>query len=144
MAPPSLMAKDPICGMVVPTATALSAQRAGRTSYFCSQGCRQTFLAPEQELRRIGIALTGVLALAAGVSLLNMAPVAQLPWLTWGVWLFLLATPVQVFGGWSFYVGAWAALQRRALNMDVLIALGTSVACLYSVVVVFAPQIPPP
>ncbi|MFO7629194.1 MAG: heavy metal translocating P-type ATPase [Prochlorococcaceae cyanobacterium] len=152
------MAKDPICGMVVPTATALSAQRGSRTYYFCSQGCRQTFLAPEQELRRmrrrVGIALSGVLALAivragaflalaAGVSLLNMAPVAQLPWLTWGVWLFLLATPVQVFGGWSFYVGAWAALQRRALNMDVLIALGTSVAYLYSVVVVFAPQILP-
>ena len=158
MAPSSPMAKDPICGMVVPTATALSAQRASRTYYFCSQGCRQTFLAPEQELRRmrrrVGIALSGVLALAivragaflalaAGVSLLNMAPVAQLPWLTWGVWLFLLATPVQVFGGWSFYVGAWAALQRRALNMDVLIALGTSVAYLYSVVVVFAPQILP-
>ena len=155
-APPSgPMAKDPICGMVVPTATALSAQRAGRTYYFCSQGCRQTFLAPEQQLRRmrrrIGIALSGVLALAivragaflalaAGVSIVNMAPVAQLPWLTWGVWLFLLATPVQVFGGWSFYVGAWGALRRRALNMDVLIALGTSVAYAYSVVVVFAPQ----
>jgi P-type Cu+ transporter len=149
------MAKDPICGMVVPTATALSAQRAGRTYYFCSQGCRQTFLAPEQQLRRmrrrIGIALSGVLALAivragaflalaAGVSILNMAPVAQLPWITWGVWLFLLATPVQIFGGWSFYVGAWSALRRRALNMDVLIALGTSVAYTYSVVVVFAPQ----
>jgi P-type Cu+ transporter len=153
--PASPMAKDPICGMVVPTATALSAQRAGRTYYFCSQGCRQTFLEPEQQLRRmrrrIGIALSGVLALAvvragaflalaAGVSLLNMAPVAQLPWLTWGVWLFLLATPVQVFGGWSFYVGAWSALRQRALNMDVLIALGTSVAYAYSVVVVFAPQ----
>ncbi|MCP9928471.1 heavy metal translocating P-type ATPase [Cyanobium sp. CH-040] len=149
------MAKDPICGMVVPTATALSAQRGGRTYYFCSQGCRQTFLAPEQHLRRmrrrIGIALSGVLALAimragaflalaAGVSVINMAPVAQLPWLTWGVWLFLLATPVQVFGGWSFYVGAWTALRQRALNMDVLIALGTSVAYIYSVVVVFAPQ----
>ena len=149
------MAKDPICGMVVPRATALSALRAGRTYYFCSQGCRQTFLAPEQQLRRmrrrIGIALSGVLALAivragaflalaAGVSIVNMAPVAQLPWLTWGVWLFLLATPVQLFGGWSFYVGAWSALSRRALNMDVLIALGTSVAYAYSVVVVFAPQ----
>jgi Cu+-exporting ATPase len=149
------MAKDPICGMVVPTATALSAQRGGRTYYFCSQGCRETFLAPEQHLRRmrrrIGIALSGVLALAivragaflalaAGVSVLNMAPVSQLPWLTWGVWLFLLATPVQVFGGWSFYVGAWTALRQRTLNMDVLIALGTSVAYAYSVVVVFAPQ----
>ncbi|MCP9804721.1 heavy metal translocating P-type ATPase [Cyanobium sp. T1G-Tous] len=152
------MAKDPICGMVVPTATAISAQRAGRSYYFCSQGCRQTFLAPEQELgrmrRRIGIALSGVLALAVlraagflalatGVSLLSWAPIAQLPWLTWGVWLFLLATPVQVIGGWGFYTGAWAALQRRALNMDVLIALGTSVAYLYSVVVVFAPQLLP-
>ena len=152
------LAKDPICGMVVPTATAISAQRAGRSYYFCSQGCRQTFLAPEQELgrmrRRIGIAISGVLALAVlraagfialatGVSLLSWAPIAQLPWLTWGVWLFLLATPVQVIGGWSFYTGAWAALRRRALNMDVLIALGTSVAYLYSVVVVFAPQLLP-
>ena len=152
------LAKDPICGMVVPTATALSAQRAGRSYYFCSQGCRQTFLAPEQALgrmrRRIGIALSGVLALAilraagflalaTGVSLLSWAPIAQLPWLTWGMWLFLLATPVQVVGGWGFYTGAWAALQRRALNMDVLIALGTSVAYLYSVVVVFAPQLLP-
>ncbi len=153
-----LMAKDPICGMVVPTATALSAERAGRTYYFCSQGCRQTFLAPEQELRRmrrrVGIALSGVLALAmlraaafialaAGISLLSWAPVPQLPWLTWGIWLFVLATPVQLIGGWGFYTGAWAALKRRALNMDVLIALGTSVAYLYSVVVVFAPQLLP-
>ncbi|MDA0887669.1 MAG: heavy metal translocating P-type ATPase [Cyanobacteria bacterium] len=152
------MAKDPICGMVVPTATALSAQRSGRTYYFCSQGCRQTFLAPEHELgrmrRRVGVALGGVvalailraaafIALAAGVSLLSWAPAPQLPWLTWGVWLFLLATPVQVIGGWGFYTGAWAALQRRSLNMDVLIALGTSVAYLYSVVVVFAPQLLP-
>ncbi|MFN9570974.1 MAG: heavy metal translocating P-type ATPase [Cyanobacteriota bacterium] len=152
------MAKDPICGMVVPTATAISAQRAGRTYYFCSQGCRQTFLAPEQVLgrmrRRVGIALTGVLALAvlraaafialaAGISLLSWAPVPQLPWLSWGVWLFLLATPVQLIGGWGFYTGAWAALKQRALNMDVLIALGTTVAYLYSVVVVFAPQLLP-
>lgn len=151
-------AKDPICGMVVPKATALSARRSGRTYYFCSQGCRQTFLAPEHELshmrRRIAIALSGVLTLAilragafivlaAGVSLLSWAPVPQLPWLTWGMWLFLLATPVQVFGGWGFYAGSWTALQQRVLNMDVLIALGTTVAYLYSVVVVFAPQLLP-
>ena len=91
------MAKDPVCGMVVPKATVLSADRAGRTYYFCSQSCWQTFVAPEQELRRmrrrVGIALSGVLALAvlrvaafialaAGVSLLSWVPVAQLPWLT--------------------------------------------------------------
>ncbi|MCT0212811.1 heavy metal translocating P-type ATPase [Synechococcus sp. CS-1327] len=149
------MAKDPICGMVVPVATALTTQRGGRAYYFCSQSCLQTFLNPDRELRvmrrRVGFVLGGVLALAllragafialaAGVSLMSWVPLPALPWMSWGMWLFVLATPVQFIGGWSFYTGAWAALKRRALNMDVLIALGTSVAYFYSVVVVFAPS----
>ena len=148
------MAKDPICGMVVPKATALSTQRGGRDYYFCSQSCLQTFQNPDHELRvmrrRVGFVIGGVLALAllragafialaAGVSLVSWVPLPALPWMSWGKWLFTLATPVQFIGGWSFYSGAWAALKRRALNMDVLIALGTSVAYFYSVVVVFAP-----
>ena len=36
--------KDPICGMTVNPATALHADRDGKTSYFCSDGCRQKFL----------------------------------------------------------------------------------------------------
>ncbi|MEY4759121.1 MAG: hypothetical protein RLZZ268_619, partial [Cyanobacteriota bacterium] len=62
------MAKDPICGMVVPRATALSTQRAGRDYYFCSQTCLQTFQNPDRELRvmrrRVGFVIGGVLALA--------------------------------------------------------------------------------
>jgi Cu+-exporting ATPase len=38
------MAKDPICGMTVDEATALSAEREGQTFYFCSEHCRQKFL----------------------------------------------------------------------------------------------------
>ncbi|NBO29853.1 MAG: YHS domain-containing protein [Synechococcaceae bacterium WBA_2_066] len=38
---PVAMAKDPICGMVVPTATALSVHRTGRRYYFCDEACRQ-------------------------------------------------------------------------------------------------------
>jgi Cu+-exporting ATPase len=53
LAAASAMAKDPVCGMVVPTATALSARRGDRTDDFCSTGCRQTILAPEQEIRHI-------------------------------------------------------------------------------------------
>ncbi len=50
-------------------------------------------------------------------------------------WQWLLATPVQFWAGRRFYVGAWHALRGGGANMDVLIALGTSVAWLYSAVV---------
>ncbi len=48
----------------------------------------------------------------------------------------LLATPVQFWIGWRFYVGAYHALRGGAANMDVLIALGTSMAYFYSAAVV--------
>ena len=51
-------------------------------------------------------------------------------------WLQLaLATPVQLIIGRRFYVGAWHALRGGGANMDVLIALGTSIAWLWSAVV---------
>lgn len=48
----------------------------------------------------------------------------------------LLATPVQFWIGRRFYVGAWASLRGGGANMDVLVALGTSVAYCFSLVVV--------
>ncbi|WP_375048818.1 heavy metal translocating P-type ATPase [Bradyrhizobium sp. 8-10B] len=144
--------------MMVDKATALTAERSGRTYYFCSAACQRTFEDPERELssmrRRVTIALTGVLALAilragafialaAGATLLTWAPIPALPWFTWGVWLLILVTPVQFIGGWSFYVGSWQAIRSRKINMDFLIALGTTVAYAYSVAVVFAPNILP-
>jgi Cu+-exporting ATPase len=49
-------------------------------------------------------------------------------------WLFLLlATPVQFYSGWDFYVHAWKALKNKTANMDTLIALGSSAAYFYSV-----------
>ncbi len=35
--------KDPVCGMTVDAATAIHAERDGRTWYFCSDHCRQKF-----------------------------------------------------------------------------------------------------
>ncbi|BBF84115.1 lead, cadmium, zinc and mercury transporting ATPase [Aquitalea magnusonii] len=46
-----------------------------------------------------------------------------------------LATPVQFIIGWRFYRGAWHALRTGGANMDVLVALGTSMAWLLSTVV---------
>ncbi len=37
--------KDPVCGMTVDPATALHADRDGKTLYFCGEKCKQTFLA---------------------------------------------------------------------------------------------------
>ena len=47
-----------------------------------------------------------------------------------------LATPVQFGIGWTFYKGAYYALRNKSANMDVLVALGTSAAYLYSVYLV--------
>ncbi len=50
-------------------------------------------------------------------------------WVSW-----ILATPVQFYIGWRFYKGAYHSLRGGAANMDVLVALGTSVAYVYSAV----------
>ncbi len=62
----------------------------------------------------------------------GMMPESQ-PWLSWVMWT--LATPVQFYVGWQYYVGAYKALRSGSANMDVLIAMGSSVAYFYSVVV---------
>ena len=54
-------------------------------------------------------------------------------------WLmFVLATPVQVYVGWDYYVGGWKSLRAGSANMDVLVALGSTVAYVYSIVVAVA------
>lgn len=55
---------------------------------------------------------------------------------SWVNWLFLaLATPVQFYVGWDYYVGAYKSLRGGSANMDVLVALGSSVAYFYSIAV---------
>jgi Cu+-exporting ATPase len=49
----------------------------------------------------------------------------------------------QFIGGWSFYKGAWNAICSRSINMDLLIALGTSVAYFYSVALLVLPDVLP-
>ncbi|MBI5188665.1 MAG: YHS domain-containing protein, partial [Nitrospirae bacterium] len=152
------MAKDPVCGMVVDKERSLKKELGGKTYYFCSENCVRTFEAPEAELkamkRRVTIALTGVLALAifraavflglaAGATILTWIPIPFLPWFTWGVWLFIITTPIMIFGGKGFFVGAYHAIKKRVANMDLLIALGTSTAYIYSAFVVFFPGVLP-
>ncbi len=51
--------------------------------------------------------------------------------------MLIPATIVQFLVGWQYYVGAYKSLRAGGANMDVLIALGSSVAYFYSVGVTF-------
>jgi P-type Cu+ transporter len=55
-----------------------------------------------------------------------------------------LATPVVLWGGWPFFVRGAQSLRTRHLNMFTLIAMGTGVAYLYSVVAALSPGLFPP
>jgi Cu+-exporting ATPase len=57
------------------------------------------------------------------------------PWFNW--LLLALSTPVQFYVGWQYYVGAFKSLRNGSANMDVLIAMGSSVAFLYSLPITF-------
>lgn len=56
---------------------------------------------------------------------------------------FFLATPVVLWGGWPFFVRGWNSVKTWNLNMFTLIALGVSVAWIYSVIALFFPQLFP-
>jgi len=59
-------------------------------------------------------------------------------------WLSLaLATPVVLWAGWPFFERGWQSVKTRNLNMFTLIAMGTGVAYIYSVVATLAPQLFP-
>jgi Cu+-exporting ATPase len=101
--------------------------------------------APNPELadmtRRFWIGL----ALAAPVVVLEMGGhlVGAHRWVdpTLSSWIqFVFATPVVLWAGWPFFVRGWQSLLTRNLNMFTLIAMGTGVAYLYSLIATVAPQ----
>ncbi len=63
----------------------------------------------------------------------------------WYLWIAMgvASLLVMIYSGSQFFVGAWQGLKHRSANMHTLIALGISVAWLYSTLAVFAPQLFP-
>lgn len=93
---------------------------------------------------KVSAALSTPLALFAMTDLIPGQPVQHLlpPWLMSGI-QFFLATPVVLWGGFPFFERGWHSLKTKNLNMFTLIALGTGVAYIYSLVATFFPSLFP-
>src|SRR2546422_400857 len=139
------MATDPVCGMYVDEGTHLTAVVRGRRYYFCSETCLEAFAAPEKEIARLKW-LT-LFSLGIGIPLFLIGFGQGVGWWLRGLeepvnlLFFVLATPVQFVAGYRFYRGFLDAIRNKSANMDVLIAIGTTAAWAYSVVVTFLPLI---
>ncbi|KAB2811001.1 heavy metal translocating P-type ATPase [Pimelobacter simplex] len=104
---------------------------------------------PSEELRDMTRRFWVGVVLSIPVVILGMGR-DLVPWLhdnisaTASAWTQLvLATPVVLWAGWPFFVRGWASVRTRNLNMFTLIAMGTGVAWLFSVVATVAPGIFP-
>nr|WP_277626394.1 heavy metal-binding domain-containing protein [Arsenicicoccus piscis] len=214
---PTAAVTDPVCGMTVDPFTALTLKQDGHQVHFCSEHCRDRFIADpakflhsdakgdshvvdegthdegthdesiasewtcpmHPEIRRpgpgscpiCGMALEPVdvsaqtgpspeltdmtrrfwvgVALTIPIVILEMGR-HFIPWLhdaipgPVAIWAQLvLATPVVLWAGWPFFVRGWESVRSRNLNMFTLIAMGTGVAWLFSVVATLAPGIFP-
>lgn len=88
----------------------------------------------------VGVALAlplFLVSMARDFGLLGMW--AHQPWVNW---VFLaLATPVQFYVGWDYYVGGFKSLRAGSANMDVLVAMGSSAAYFYSLAVLLFPAL---
>jgi len=93
---------------------------------------REAEIAKQRHLLIVGLVFTiplFVLSMARDLGLLPPL-IAEAAWLNWV--MLALATPVQFYVGWDYYVGAYKALRNGSANMDVLIAMGSSAAYFYS------------
>src|SRR5215510_6813544 len=144
------MAKDPVCGMFVEEKhDTIKILKDGRKYFFCSSQCLNEFTQPDKELKKlirfvaISIGLTTPIVI---LSLPHMFPsqfdtLIPLRIMQYTNFIMLaLATPLQFWIGWRFYRGLWDGIRARASNMDTLIAVGTTTAYVYSVIVTLAPD----
>jgi Cu+-exporting ATPase len=118
------------------TAAGFEAVETGEGYEDAEQVARAAEIAQQRHFLIVGLLFT-IPLFALGMSHdLGFLPmeIAHSPWLPWVMWA--LATPVQFYVGWQYYVGAAKALRNRAANMDVLIAMGTSAAYFYSLPIV--------
>lgn len=114
------------------SAVGFEAVEIGGVSEDIEQEIREKEINEQKRLLVIGLIFTTPLFIFSMVRDMGLLP--SLAYAEWGNWfLFILATPVQFYVGWQYYVGAFKSLRNRSANMDVLIVIGSSMAYLYSI-----------
>jgi Cu+-exporting ATPase len=122
----------PICGMALePRTVAL-----GQDENHELRDMQRRFMV--SVVLTIPVFLIGMSDLVSGQPLQRMVAPQVLSWIQ-----LVLATPVVIWGGWPFFVRGWQSIVNRSLNMFTLIALGVSVAYVYSVVATLFPEVFP-
>ncbi len=95
-------------------------------------------LAAEPDPTR-ALLVRAIVATLAGMVLMGLSaasPPRETLWL-----LLLIATPIHVWAGASFYVGAWQAARQRTADMNTLVALGATAAYAVSAFVTLLPDL---
>jgi Cu+-exporting ATPase len=112
-------------------------EAAGEELVDAEAAARQSEIDHQKKRLAVGLLFTVplfILSMGRDFGLFGMW--AHEPWVNW---LFLaLATPVQFYVGWDYYTGAYKSLRNGSANMDVLVAMGSSVAYFFSVAVLLA------
>jgi Cu+-exporting ATPase len=120
----------PICGMALELMTPAAGDAANPE---LRDMTRRFWVCVALSIPLVGLAMAGDF-----FKLSLLAPRAE-------VWVqLLLATPAVLWGGWPFFRRGWASIVKRRLNMFTLIALGTGVAYVYSLVAALMPGVFPP
>ena len=123
----------PICGMTLEprTVTAMEEENPELRDM-----TRRFWVSVALTVPLLGVAMADMLP---GMPVKSSLPLGRLEWLE-----LFLATPVVLWGGWPFFQRGWASIVNRSTNMFTLIAMGTGVAYVYSLVATIFPGIFPP
>lgn len=100
------------------------------------QQAREKEISKQRHLLIVGLIFTIPLLIISMARDFGLLPQYIAESMLLDVTLWALATPVQFYVGWQYYLGAYKALRNRTANMDVLIVMGSSAAYFYSIAIV--------
>ena len=120
--------------MHVSNRSKLTSNIDGETYYFCSSSCKIQFTEPEREQEILRRRLIVAWILAVPILLINY--LLNISFLEKGILMLFLAIPIQFYSGIGFYSGAKMALLERSGNMDLLVSIGSTVAFIFSIIII--------